>query len=62
MKDLGSLFGLVLGSFPQSLGELFHRFSGVRAGLSTRRGSCKCLVSAGAGLPTQRVSEGPLVV
>jgi len=29
----------------------------VRAGLSTRRVSCKRLVSVGAGLPTQRVGN-----
>ena len=34
----------------------------MRAGLSTRREFCNHLVSAGAGLPTQRVSEGLLVV
>jgi len=34
----------------------------VRAGLSTRRWSCKWLVSVGAGLPTQRVSGCFLVL
>ena len=34
----------------------------MRAGLSTRREFCNYPVSAGAGLPTQRVSESLLVV
>ena len=37
------------------MGELLQRFSGMRAGLSTRQEFCEGLVRVGAGLPTQRV-------
>jgi len=56
------LLDLVLGTLLQSLGQFLQRFIGVRAGLSTRQGSCKHLVSVGAGLPTQWVSGCLLVL